>query len=102
MKGLSLTLTVVVVAIALIVTVLVVVTVFSEQVANFIGVLNPWSEEKVFENMCRDKCATYCTAHAGERGTDWSGLDATVQGVKRQCDDVMRSVLGDDIGTCRC
>ena len=104
MKGLSLTLTVVVIAIALVVTVLVVVTVFNKQIVQFLGVINPWSEEKVLESLCRDRCASYCGANVGESGTGWDKLQVTYQGVTKQCDEVMKSIFGEnaDIGTCKC
>ena len=104
MKGISLTLTVVVIAVALIVTVLVVVTVFNKQIAQFIGVINPWSEEKVLESLCRDRCATYCGANIGDSGTGWDALQVTLQGVAHQCDDVMKGMFGEtaDIGSCKC
>ena len=104
MKGLSLTLSVVVIAIALVITVLVVVTVFNKQITQFIGVINPWSQEKVLESLCRDRCATYCGANIGESGTDWKNLQVTYQGVSKKCDEVMKGIFGEaaDIGTCKC
>ncbi len=102
MKGLSLTLSIVVVAIALIVTVLVVVTVFNEQITYFIRVINPWSDEKVQESLCRDRCASYCIANLDESGTGWDKLEITIQGAKKGCDDVMKAILGTAMGTCKC
>jgi hypothetical protein len=102
MKGLSLTLSIVVVAIALIVTVLVVTTVFNKEIANFVSILNPWAEEKSMENLCQDRCASYCRMNIGKAGTDWKDLGITIRGETTQCDEVMSSILGEDIGSCRC
>lgn len=102
MKGLTLTLSVVVVAIALVVTVLVVITVFNQQIAQFLGIIGPYADDKAMENLCKDRCATYCSTHLDESGTDWSALQITLQGETSQCDDVMRKIMGNDIGTCEC
>jgi len=102
MKGLSLTLEVIVIAIVLVVTILVVITVFNKQIAQFLATINPWSEEKAMYSLCQDKCSTYCTAHLGESGTEWTAMDITYRGETKNCDDVMKKVLGDEKGTCKC
>jgi hypothetical protein len=94
MKGLSLTLTVIVVAIALLVTVLVVITIFGGQLASFLGVLNPWSEEVTVANLCNQKCASWCQSHVGETGAEWSSVSGTVtyRGESRTCDSIKTNV----------
>lgn len=104
MKGLSLTLSVVVIAIALVVTVLVVVTVFNKQISIFIRTITPWSDEKILENLCRDRCVTYCSSNVDKTSAEWKDLQVTYQGATKKCDVVMKGIFGEnaDIGSCMC
>jgi hypothetical protein len=96
MKGLSLTLTIVIIAIVLLVTALVIMTIFGGQMAQIIGILNPWSTAILESNLCQQKCATYCQLNPGTEGTDWIDLEVTVQGQTgpKKCDEVMKAALG--------
>ena len=89
MKGLSLTLEVIVIAIALLVTVLVIITVFGGQIANFLGIFNPWSEDVVAQNLCSHKCASWCQLNSDKTSTSWGNIDITVSGKPKNCGDVM-------------
>ena len=94
MKGLSLTLTVIVVAVALLVTVLVIITIFGGQMANFLGLLNPWSEDVLATSMCNSKCATWCQANPGESGEAWGNVgQIKYKGTDQDCSGLV-SKLG--------
>jgi hypothetical protein len=102
MKALSLPLTIVIIAVVLLVSALVVMTVFSGQMAQFIGVLNPWSQQRISESLCYDQCASWCRAHAGEAGLEWADVEVETQGGTSTCDGIMREVMGEQIGSCQC
>jgi hypothetical protein len=74
MKGLSLTLTIVIIAIVLLVTALVIMTIFGGQMAQFIGILNPWSAQVLNQNLCYQQCAAWCQGNPGAPGTGWDTL----------------------------
>lgn len=93
MKGLSLTLTIVIVAIVLLVTALVVMTIFGGQIAQFIGILNPWSEAMLKQSLCNQKCAAYCQGHVGEGSVEWGligNIDA--QSEPKACSTIMAEI----------
>ncbi len=94
--------TIIIIAVVLLVAALVVMTIFSGQIAQFIGVLNPWSQQRISENLCYDQCASWCRAHAGEAGQEWSDVEVETQGGTRKCDSIMQEVMGDEIGSCQC
>ncbi len=100
MKGLSLTLTVVIVAIVLLVTALVVMTIFGGQIAQFIGILNPWSEAMLKQSLCNQKCAAYCQGHSGVTDpVSWS----TIGNIDAQAEPKACSVIMADISdACIC
>ncbi len=102
MKALSLPLTIVIIAIVLLVTALVVTTIFGGQIAQFVGVLNPWAQKSISENLCYDRCASWCRGHAGDPGPAWSELEVDTQSGKINCDEIMREAMGEDIGSCEC
>ena len=94
MKGLSLTLTVIVVAVALLVTVLVIITIFGGQMASFLGILNPWSEDVLATSMCNSKCATWCQSNVGSSGIGWGSVGTIkYQGSDQSCSGLV-SKLG--------
>ena len=97
MKGLSLTLTVIVVAVALLVTVLVIITIFGGQMASFLGILNPWSEDVVATSMCNQKCATWCQNNPGQPSTGWDKVgEIQYQGKSQPCSGLVPKLgLGD-------
>ena len=94
MKGLSLTLEVIVIAIALLVTVLVIITVFGGQIANWLNILNPWSQDVLAQNLCNQRCATWCQINSGSSGTDWGRFSVTLSGRTEPvgCDTIMSNV----------
>ena len=99
MKGLSLTLTVVIVAIVLLVTALVVMTIFGGQIAQFIGILNPWSENMLKQSLCNQKCAAYCQGHIGEGSVPWS----TIGSIDAQSDPkACSTIMGEISDECAC
>jgi hypothetical protein len=105
MKGLSLTLTIVIIAIVLLVTALVIMTIFGGQMAQVLGILNPWSSAMLETNLCQQACATWCQLHQGQPGTDWSALDVDTQTQENKpCNVIMQESVGEgaNIGTCRC
>ncbi len=99
MKGLSLTLTIVIVAIVLLVTALVVMTIFGGQIAQFIGILNPWSEAMLKQSLCNQKCAAYCQGHVGiDRPVPWSTIkDIDAQSEPKACSVIMADISDDCI-----
>lgn len=106
MKGLSLTLTIVIVAIVLLVTALVIMTIFGAQMAQIMGVLNPWSSAMLETNLCQQACSTWCSLNPGDTGPDWGVLKVTTQTESaKSCELVMRESLGPDAdisGGCKC
>lgn len=100
MKGLSLTLSIVIIAIVLLVTALVIMTIFGAQMAQFVGILNPWSEQMLQQNLCNQRCAAYCQGHLGEAPShSWSDIGS----VKTQSGDVPCSQIMAGISDeCKC
>ena len=95
MKGLSLTLTIVIVAIVLLVTALVVMTIFGGQIAQFIGILNPWSEAMLKQSLCNQRCAAYCQGHVGITDpVPWSNPALTIdaQSEPKDCSTIMSGI----------
>jgi hypothetical protein len=94
MKGLSLTLTIVIVAIVLLVTALVIMTIFGGQIAQFIGILNPWSEAMLKQSLCNQKCAAYCQGHVGiDRPVLWSEIpNIDAQSEPKDCQTIMAGI----------
>ena len=91
MKGLTLTLEVIIIAIVLLVTALVIMTIFGGQIAQFIGIINPWSEQMLNQNLCYQQCATWCQGNPGESGQPWDGIGKiNTQSGQKSC--------GSDIG----
>ncbi len=105
MKGLSLTLTIVIIAIVLLVTALVIMTIFGSQMAQVIGVLNPWSSSMLESSLCQQKCATWCQLNPDKSGPTggWGAFEVeTSDGKPENCDTVMARAAGDDVGNCKC
>ncbi len=109
MKGLSLTLTIVIVAIVLLVTALVVMTIFGGQIAQFIGILNPWSEAMLKQSLCNQKCAAYCQGHVGiSKPVPWGDIgEIDAQSDPKKCSVIMKDISEDCVcrgipvaGTC--
>jgi hypothetical protein len=94
MKGLSLTLTIVIVAIVLLVTALVIMTIFGGQMAQFIGILNPWSESMLKQSLCNQKCAAYCQGHTGVTDpVPWSTIrNIDAQSDPKACSTIMNEI----------
>ncbi|MBN2330732.1 MAG: hypothetical protein JXC85_02855 [Candidatus Aenigmarchaeota archaeon] len=94
MKGLSLTLTIVIVAIVLLVTALVVMTIFGGQIAQFIGILNPWSEAMLKQSLCNQKCAAYCQGHVGiSEPVSWNTIgEIDAQSEPKNCGTIMQDI----------
>ena len=92
MKGLMLTMEIVVIAIVLLVTALVVMTIFGGQIAQFIGIINPWSATVLSENLCNQQCASWCQGHLGSTGVQWSSLTVQTQSGSKQCGEVMSAI----------
>lgn len=104
MKGLSLTLTIVIIAIVLLVTALVIMTIFSSQMSQVLGILNPWSTAILESNLCQQKCATQCQLTQLPT-IEWSSIRVKTQtnpeGIG--CDTIMRRAAGSDaIDNCKC
>ena len=105
MKGLSLTLTIVIVAIVLLVTALVIMTIFGGQMAQILGILNPWSSAMLESNLCQQACSTWCQLHTGSPGTEWGELTIKTQTKPdgKSCSLVMQESIGStQIGKCEC
>ncbi len=113
MKGMSMTLTIVVVAIVLLVTALVIMTVFGAQMAQVMGVLNPWSSSMLQSSLCQQKCATACQLNPDKPTIPWSGIYIPIQDPDNQesekevdCKEIMRMAQGLKEGTtptdCQC
>jgi hypothetical protein len=105
MKGLSMTMNVIIIAIVLLVTALVVMTIFGGQIAQFLGILNPWSAGMLESNLCSQACATWCSLNQGSSGTDWSTLTVDTQTQdNKPCHVIMTEVVGNvnQIGRCEC
>jgi hypothetical protein len=103
MKGLSLTLTIVIIAIVLLVTALVIMTIFGGQMAQVLGILNPWSSAMLESNLCQQKCATQCQL-TSRPTIEWNEIQIKTQthpdGIG--CDKVMQEAAGGNIGKCEC
>ena len=104
MKGMSLTLTIVVIAIVLLVTALVIMTIFGAQMAQVMGILNPWSTAMLETNLCQQACATWCQLHQGQGGPvgGWNDLTVKTQTGDENCKVIMTRAVGTDTGTCEC
>jgi hypothetical protein len=88
--------------IVLLLTVLVVVAIMRDRLLQSLGIINPYIEQKVLENNCHDRCASWCSVHLTEPGTAWENITLYLPRGEMECGDVMRDILGDDIGNCTC
>jgi len=102
MKGLSLTLEIIIIAIVLLVTALVIMAIFGGQMATIIGILNPWSANLLEQNLCTQKCASYCQGHLGEKPEYfWSDIgDVQTQSGAKGCTEIMEDTKISD--KCKC
>jgi len=98
------TLTIVIVAIVLLVTALVIMTIFGGQMAQFMGILNPWSQGILESNLCQQACATYCQQHPNEASTPWGSLTVQTQSGRQpgNCAGIMNKASGGSAGVCTC
>ena len=107
MKGLSMTLTIVIVAIVLLVTALVIMTIFGAQMAQIVGILNPWSSSQLELSLCQQACASKCQL-TDETTIPWPQIsvktDAHPNG--ETCDKIMVKATGaasiSEIDPCKC
>ena len=107
MKGLSLTLTIVIIAIVLLVTALVIMTIFGAQMAQVMGILNPWSSAMLESNLCQQKCSTQCQLSRLPT-IPWVSMSVITQSHPngQDCATIMMTAAGvksiDEIGPCQC
>ncbi len=92
MKGLTLTMEIVIIAIVLLVTALVIMTIFGGSIASFLGILNPWSASLMEQNLCNQRCASWCQGHLGSPTKAWSELDVQTQTGQQYCNTIMSGI----------
>ena len=88
--------------IVLLISVLVVISILKDRILITLGIVNPYIEEKALQKQCEDKCTSWCAQHIGETGTKWEDIRLLLPRGEVECVDVLKSILGDDIGTCEC
>ena len=93
---------IVLIMIVLIFSALVIIAILKDRILQFIGVLNPYAEQKALESMCRDRCSSWCKEHIMQQGTRWEDLTVKMPRGDIGCDEVMVEILGDFIGNCSC
>jgi hypothetical protein len=101
MKGLTLTMEIVIIAIVLLVTALVIMTIFGGSIASFLGILNPWSQSLMEQNLCNQRCAAYCQGHLGTADVGWSELKVQTQSGTQDCSTIMQGLTEGDKCSCR-
>lgn len=93
---------VLIVIIVLLISALIVISIMRDRILQAIGVVNPYMEEKALESDCRDRCGSWCAQHIGEAGTGWEDITLYLPRGEVECVQVMRDILGDEIGSCEC
>jgi len=88
--------------ITLLLTALVVIAILKDRFLQLIGVVDPWAEMKALEAQCNDKCSYWCERHLDKPGTIWDKIELYLPRGNMTCDDVMREILGENIGNCSC
>ena len=93
---------VLIIIVVLLLSALVVISIMRDRILMTLGVVNPYIEEKALQNQCNDKCSSWCAQHIGEAGTGWDDIRLFLPRGEIECVQVMRDILGDDIGNCSC